>query len=936
MLITQKHFASGQSIVSWLSGIGGVVTATSTDLVLQNADGTYTHILGSGISYDSGSGTWSGSFARLWRTMGSTPDSYSAGVTTQIDYGAAVTVSAMSVSLTSDFLWQLLNVPGNTNAGTGSSGNDTFAGSNQADSFDGGSGTDVVDYSFATQAVWLDLSGTYAAGGAAAGDVLTSIEGVRGGALTDILRGSSGSNLLDGAGGDDFLYASAGADTLIGGAGWDRIDMSGLAGDLVVYGGSVGSTQFSGFESFVTGAGNDMIYGQPGAAEYITNAGNDAVTLSGAGFKTVASGVGDDTVSVFGADGLALTMGDGNDALTFIISSGSVETITMTGVGSGTLSGVIAGTISGVEVISSGAMRLAYSGHDGQDVVFASIGNDTLLGGNGDDRLYGGNGNDLIYGDGDWGVQGGSSAYGWDTVQGGAGDDTMLGSSGADSYSGGAGVDVLSYAQLIDDYGNGEYSIALNADNTVNKTFSDWYGDTVVEADTIASGGGDEIEVIIGTVMGDSFANSSQARTLEGGAGADLYQITVANGGDTIRGLGNGADVLRIGAGATATASLAGNWVADASSFDNGSLTIDTMGFDVNLSGLGGSSGVTLLNFSTTDGATMTGTAFADRFESHSALDVMSGGGGDDTYVVLGAGPVPLIFEDAGGGTDLLVTSTDGVYLGSTLENITLVGTAITVHGNPYANRIIGNDMGNVLYGGGGADTLQGGLGSDNYYYTGTETLIEGPYQKPYHDFELGWIIDHDRDRVISSVSFALTDSGFEDLTLQTGAKNGTGNLQGNGIQGNGTGNVLKGLMGNDTLIGAAGNDTLWGGLGADRLRGDAGNDTLRGEDGNDTLMGGDGGDLLAGGAGRNLLTGGRGADQFVFGKLAETTVITDFTDGIDKLAFLASTGVSQAYILNHAVQNGADVILHTTVAGMTITVQHTTIAALAGDILIL
>lgn len=937
MLISQKHYASGQSIVSWLSGIGGVVAATSTDLVLQNSDGTFTHLIGSAISYDSGSNTWTGSFTKAWRAMTATPDSPGTiGITTEIAYGTGVSVSALTAGLTGAFLWQLMNVPGNTNAGFGTSGNDTFAGSNQADSFDGGAGTDVVDYRFATQAVSIDLSGAFAAGGAAAGDVLTAIEGVRGGALADVLRGTTGANLLDGAGGDDTLYASAGADTLIGGDGWDRLDLTGLGGDLVAYGGAVGATQFSGFESFVTGAGNDMIYGQPGKADYITNAGNDAVTLSGNGQKTLLSGAGDDTVSVFGADGVALAMGDGSDVLSFVISSGAFETITMTEVGGGTLSGVISGTVSGLEVVSSEAMRLAYSGHDGQDVVHASSGSDTLLGNGGDDRLYGGNGNDLIYGDGDWGVQGGSAAYGSDLVQAGGGNDTIIASNGADSHSGGIGIDVLTYAQLFDDYGNGEYSIALNADNTVTKIFRDWYGDAYTETDTIVSGAGDEIEVIVGTALGDTLSGNAQARILDGGAGADLYLITAANGGDTIRGMSNGADVLRVGVGASATAILAGDWVADGSSFNNGVLTIDTMGFDVSLQALGGSAGATLRNDSTTDGSTMTGTAFADRFESHSALDVMTGGAGDDTYVVLGSGPIPLIFEDAGGGTDTLITATDGVYLGSTLENVTLVGTAVTVRGNPYANRITGNDMANVLYGGGGADTLQGGLGSDTYYYTGSETLIEGAYRPRYYDMDLGWVTDPDRDRVMSSVSFALTDSGFEDLTLQGSAKAGTGNLQANAITGTIAANLLKGLEGNDTLTGWAGNDTLLGGVGADRLRGDAGADTLRGEGGNDSLIGGDGADRLEGGAGRNLLTGGRGADLFVFGKLAETTTVSDFTDGVDKLAFAASTGISQAYILSHATQNGANVILHTTVTDMTITVLNTTIAALAGDILIL
>jgi Ca2+-binding RTX toxin-like protein len=136
-------------------------------------------------------------------------------------------------------------------------------------------------------------------------------------------------------------------------------------------------------------------------------------------------------------------------------------------------------------------------------------------------------------------------------------------------------------------------------------------------------------------------------------------------------------------------------------------------------------------------------------------------------------------------------------------------------------------------------------------------------------------------------------------------------------------------------IWGGAGHDVLLGGGDNDRLRGDAGNDTLRGELGDDSLLGNDGADQLLGGIGENRLTGGRGADQFIFGKQAEVSVVTDFTDGLDKLVFSSARGLTEAYLMAHAVQVGGHVVLTTTVIGTEITVQNTTIAALAGDILI-
>jgi Ca2+-binding RTX toxin-like protein len=126
--------------------------------------------------------------------------------------------------------------------------------------------------------------------------------------------------------------------------------------------------------------------------------------------------------------------------------------------------------------------------------------------------------------------------------------------------------------------------------------------------------------------------------------------------------------------------------------------------------------------------------------------------------------------------------------------------------------------------------------------------------------------------------------------------------LNGDGIDsGN---NDIYGSIGNDTFDGGAGDDiingreghdTLIGGEGNDWISGDggsgyAGNDILFGNAGNDDLRGRGGNDQIDGGAGSDTITTGSGLDKIILrigdggNTLSDADIITDFTDGIDKL----------------------------------------------------
>jgi Ca2+-binding RTX toxin-like protein len=120
----------------------------------------------------------------------------------------------------------------------GGDGNDTFVavGGNywySNDRFDGGAGTDTVDYSDAPGAVTASLaSGTASNNGYGyyGTDTFISIENLIGSSHDDtltgdgnanVLTGGDGADTLSGGGGNDVLYGDGGADTLTGGTGAD-------------------------------------------------------------------------------------------------------------------------------------------------------------------------------------------------------------------------------------------------------------------------------------------------------------------------------------------------------------------------------------------------------------------------------------------------------------------------------------------------------------------------------------------------------------------------------------------------------------------------------------------------------------------------------------------------------------------------------------------
>lgn len=114
-------------------------------------------------------------------------------------------------------------------------GDDTaYLGGVGAETVIGGEGSDLVSYEQAIRGVTVNLVNSSLNRGAAAGDVLSQVENLRGSDLGDRLVGDAQDNQLEGGAGNDVLNGGAGRDSLEGGAGQDRL-IGGLGNDMFFF-----------------------------------------------------------------------------------------------------------------------------------------------------------------------------------------------------------------------------------------------------------------------------------------------------------------------------------------------------------------------------------------------------------------------------------------------------------------------------------------------------------------------------------------------------------------------------------------------------------------------------------------------------------------------------------------------------------------------------
>ena len=365
---------------------------------------------------------------------------------------------------------------------------------NGADTFNGGSEQDRVDYAGRTNPLSVDIDGVAddGQGGAAEGDnVQTDVENLTGGTVGDSLTGDGANNVLDGQGGDDTLTGGLGADILTGAGGADSVDEGAAP---------------NGPDSFSGGADTDSIsYASRGAA----------VTIRQDGLANDGEAGENDLIFT---DVENLTGGGGNDLLAGTPANTNVYT---GGAGTDTVD-YSAATATIIADIDGAAGDDGQGGAD-DDTIQTDIENlngspgqqNNLTGSSGPNVLTGGTSND--------------------TLTGLAGDDTLAGGSGPiiDTYSGGDDTDTVSYAT----HGN---PVTADLDGAANDDGQ------LGEAESIPA----DVESLTGSPLDDTLTGNAGPNTLTGGLGADTLNllagadVAIAQDGivDTIDCTGGGTD----------------------------------------------------------------------------------------------------------------------------------------------------------------------------------------------------------------------------------------------------------------------------------------------------------------------------------------------------------------------------------------------------------
>ena len=766
----------------------------------------------------------------------------------------------------------------------------------------------------------LALAGTEAAQvltGYATGDTIFAAGGA------DFVYGEGGDDTLGGGLGDDQLYGGVGNDTLRGDAGNDR-----LYGD-------------DGNDLLDGGAGNDVLSGGDGSDTYTfgVGAGNDNLD----NFDTSVGRI--DTVAV----GAGLVLSDLDIRNVFgslqITIKATGDSITVTGFFVGVLYEInFLKLADGTSIDSTGLKALAAAAPDLPLTLTGTAGPDTLVGAGADDVLNGMAGNDSLTGK--------------------AGNDLLDGGTGADMMTGGTGNDTY----VVDNNADVTFENVNEGDDFIQSSIT-WSLGANIERLTLTgtsaiNGTGNALaNVLTGNGAGNTLNGSTGADVMVGGAGNDTY--VVDNAGDLVmEALGEGTDLVQssvtyalgadlenltlTGSGAINVAGntldnvLTGNSANNTLTGGAGNDTLDGgLGNDTMVGGTGNDtyivnvasdvvtelanegtdtvqSSATLTLAANVENLVLTGTAAINAtgnaldnvLAGNSAANILTGGAGNDTYVV---GTGDTVTEAASAGTDTVLSAVTST-LGTNLENLTLTGTAaVNATGNTQNNVITGNSAANTLNGGTGADTMLGGAGNDTYVVDNvadvvTEAAGEGT------------------DLVQSGVTYTLA-ANVERLTLTgTTAISGTGNTLDNLLTGNSANNTLTGGAGNDTIDGGTGNDTMVGGAGNDVYvvniatdivtelategtdtvqsavtltlgnnvenltltgttaingMGNALDNVLAGNSANNTLTGAAGNDTLDGGLGNDTMLGGLGNDTFVV-NVSTDTVTENANEGTD------------------------------------------------------
>lgn len=599
-----------------------------------------------------------------------------------------------------------------------------------------------------------------------------------GNALANVLTGGEGSNRLNALGGDDTVIGLAGDDTLAGMDGSDALD--GGAGNDYVTGGNGGDvlSRSYGDDRLAGNGGNDFLEDVDGSNVLLGGAGNDVLLVHVNSGRTRADGGGgEDTyllVASYGNRGYLISgfqSGDGGDLIDVNDLLRQSSDFGYEG-GDPTAAGFL-------RFNQSGGDALLQWDPDGSLSVYGWSTQLTLLGVNAGDpasslvgipsaapsageTVAGGTLSDMLVGSGF--ADGLSGAGGADTLDGAYGDDHLFGGPGNDLLLGGGGNDTI-----FGEGGNDEFSAERSFGDDFldggagNDVFRDFAG-----RNTMRGGDGNDLFHVF------AYTNGMEAgSTASGGAGRDTYEVegsgasrayvvTDFQGGRS----GDRIDVSRLLADSADYGYDGTNSSQFVRLFQSGEDALLQWDAD------GAATGTTWLTMLTLQGIDA-GSITKDNFGKN----------------VIGAGGHDVLFGGLGNDS---ISSHEG--------NDTLEGAE-------------GDD---ILDGGIGRDVLMGGAGADTYYVDDLgDSVVETSNDAPgalLLPSDGAGLLDVARigDTIIAAINYSLSTLDLvENLTLNKGASEGSGNLLANRIKGN---------AGSDTLIGGAGDDTIDGGRDADYI----------------------------------------------------------------------------------------------------------------------
>lgn len=529
----------------------------------------------------------------------------------------------------------------------------------------------------------------------------------------DRVRAGAGADTVNAGAGDDVVMGGAGDDVLDGGAGFDIADFSDATSAVSVNlasgtaTGGTGADRLAGFERltgsafddvFVGGAGDDYFMGALGADRLTGGDGRDTFRF----FAGHSSADRPDTITDFTSGADRLLVGDGTTAISIVRQdAGSIVFFTYRNQPLNVV--YVDGEVNGSDIFRS-LVGLYFDDSDlnaNSGLLFYAA--FTIVGRESADRLVGG----LLD----------------DVLTGGGGSDVLVGDRGADVLSGGPGADVFLYttfgdstAQQRDPNGGVFGGLQYNEDNIVDfETGSDRIDLTAVGLTAISiirDGGSSFIFGSVGSAplrfQLHATGRDINARDIVGYSGG-VYMVGSAASDVLIGGAaadsftgGDGADVIVGGAGADQILGGAG---------------ADTFRY-LSAADSGPNSQDALLDFQTG----------VDRIDlgalTFSAASIVRDGSLSFVFLTTTQGASMRIGANADiNAGDLNLGRNLGVYLQGTAGADTLIGG----EGSDALNGGAGAD---ILIGGRGAETLYGGAGADIFRYTAATDSPLSPGQR--------------------------------------------------------------------------------------------------------------------------------------------------------------------------------------------------------------